>query len=129
MSYCRWSSDDFQSDVYVYESCYGGYATHVAGIRYVFAEPLPSVLSYHDDPTAWFARHEAVSEMIEKAGRRPIGLPHDNETFNDETPGECADRLEKLRALGYNVPQFAIDTLREEAAEQQPADLGARGEN
>lgn len=48
---------------------------------------------------------------------RPIGLPHDGEGFNDATPAECADRLESLRALGYVVPQRAIDALREEAAD------------
>ena len=46
---------------------------------------------------------------------RKIGLPEDGETFNDATAGDCADRLEYLRALGYQVPQYAIDALREEA--------------
>lgn len=49
---------------------------------------------------------------------RPIGLPHDGESFNDKTPGDCANRLEYLRELGYKVPQHAIDALREEADEQ-----------
>ena len=48
---------------------------------------------------------------------RPIGLPHNGAIFDDPTPGDCADRLEHLRALGYRVPQGAIDTLRDEAAE------------
>lgn len=48
---------------------------------------------------------------------RPIGLPHDGESFNDETPGDCANRLEYLRELGYRVPQHAIDALREEAGD------------
>jgi hypothetical protein len=47
---------------------------------------------------------------------RPIGLPHDGESFLDGSPSDCADRLEGLRALGYTVPQYAIDELREEAA-------------
>lgn len=34
-----------------------------------------------------------------------------------ETPGEMADHLEADRAAGYNVPQYAIDRLRKEAAE------------
>lgn len=45
---------------------------------------------------------------------RPIGLPHDGESFNDPSPVDCADRLERLRALGYKVPQRAIDALRGE---------------
>lgn len=31
MSYCRWSSDDFECDLYCYADVRGGYTTHVAG--------------------------------------------------------------------------------------------------
>lgn len=53
---------------------------------------------------------------------RPIGLPFDGETFNDPTPGECADRLTWLRDMGYKVPAYAIRALRieEEEAETEP---------
>lgn len=46
---------------------------------------------------------------------REIGLPMDGKAFNDETAEACAGRLEALRTLGYRVPQYAIDALREEA--------------
>ena len=48
---------------------------------------------------------------------RKIGGPHDGARFNDETPQLCADRLEMLRAAGYNVPDYAIERLRKETAE------------
>jgi hypothetical protein len=118
VSYCRWSSDDYQCDVYVYEDVCGGFTTHVAGGRYVFKEPLPPPVSW--DPQnmqAWFDRHDKVTQMVEDAETQAIGLPHDGESFNDDTAEECANRLEALRALGYNVPQYAIDALREEAAD------------
>lgn len=110
MSYCRWSSNDFRCDVYVYEDCAGGWTTHVAGNRVRRdANDRPIHFDWHQphvtgDYDAWAAENLSA-----------IGLPHDGETFNDPTPGECADRLEALRALGYNVPQYAIDELREEA--------------
>jgi hypothetical protein len=50
---------------------------------------------------------------------RPIGLPHDGETFSDETPQLCAERLEGLRRIGYKVPQYAIDALRAEDADMR----------
>jgi len=115
MSYCRWSSDDFQCDVYVYEDCRGGFTTHVAGVRYVFAEPLLAPVDYRADWDGWWARDRRVSEMVKDAGRQHIGLPHDGKSFNDDTAALCADRLEALRGMGYNVPQRAIDALREEA--------------
>lgn len=43
--------------------------------------------------------------------------PEAGESFNDPTPGDCADRLEALRAKGFNVPQYAIDALRAEQKE------------
>lgn len=43
-------------------------------------------------------------------------------SFNDASPGECADRLTALKAEGFDVPQDAIDTLREEQAEMDRQD-------
>lgn len=119
MSYCRWSSDDFQCDVYVYEDVSGGFTTHVAGNRLVYANPLPPEVPLDRDHFgAWMERHQAVMKMADEATRVEISLPHAGESFNDPTAAACADRLESLRELGYVVPQYAIDALREEAAEQ-----------
>jgi len=52
---------------------------------------------------------------LKRIPMRKIGLPMDGKAFNDGTAEECAGRLEALRALGYRVPQYAIDALREEA--------------
>lgn len=121
MSYCRWSTDDYQCDVYVYGDARGGWTTHVASARYVYKEPLPPMVEF--DPAddagweAWLTRHKTVQRMVDEADRVAIGLPHDGETFNDDTPGECADRLESLLKLGYVVPPDVIQELRQEAAE------------
>ena len=115
MSYCRWSSMDYQCDLYVYEHCDGGFVTIVAKNRVVFAEPLPSEVPFDADHChEWYARHQQVMDLVGRSERRPIGLPHDGESFNDPSPADCADRLERLRALGYKVPQRAIDALRGE---------------
>lgn len=115
MSYCRWSSDDWQCDLYVYE---GGssFVTHVAGNRVVGdipKTPRPT----QDNREAFIAAHQAQMAFMDGCQRAPILLPHAGASFSDATPGECADRLEMLRALGYKVPQYAIDELREEQAQ------------
>ena len=115
MSYCRWSSDDFQCDVYVYADVHGGWQTWVAASRRVYKEPLPPPAPM-SDLKAWMLREKVMRALLDITSLAPIGLPHDGEGFHDDTPGECADRLESLRALGYNVPQYAIDALREEQA-------------
>lgn len=121
MSYCRWSTDDFRCDVYTYESVYGGWRTHVAGLRHTLGDddlpaPVEVVSGDEDSFVRWYRRHQQVMKLINTQEYVPIGLPHDGETFTDDTPGECADRLQWLRGLGYRVPQAAIDALREEAA-------------
>ena len=144
MSYCRFSSMNWRCDVYVYEDVMGGWTTHVAGRRRPFP-PIPDLMSIRlprfggawnkatrrfDYPTRWHAiaarvvfgfvafwhnrLHMASLHLIPL---RPIGLDHDGESFNDGSAEECADRLEYLREMGYKVPQYAIDALKEEAAD------------
>jgi hypothetical protein len=118
MSYCRWSSEDFQCDVYAYESVHGGFMVHVAGNRVIFTEPLPEEVPLGKDSIkAFMDRHQKVMAMVDAAERMPIGLPHDGDDFCENDANACADRLESLRELGYRVPQCAIECLREEAAE------------
>jgi hypothetical protein len=121
MSYCRFSSDDFHCDVYVYESCFGGFITLVAANRVVGDVPKiewPPLVG-PVGPTLLHAQYMAQMDFMKTAKRAHIGLPHDGEEFVDETPGECIDRLESLRVIGYNVPQYAIDALREEQNDKQ----------
>jgi hypothetical protein len=118
MSYCRWSTDDYQCDLYVYKSS-DGWETHVAANRYCLAEPLPAPVPLgrtDAEIRAWVERGRLVSEIIERSTTQPIGLPHDGESYTDPTATACADRLERLRDAGYRVPRFAIDALREEDA-------------
>lgn len=126
MSYCRWSSDNFECDVYVYEHVDGGWTTHVAGNRHVGDCPKVDLVSlmagYQDADEAEKHRRavlmaeqqKAQHEFLSACERRPIGLSRDGETFSSPTPGACADLLEDLMAEGYNVPQYAIEELRAE---------------
>ncbi len=112
MSYCRFSCDDYQCDVYVYEDVNGGYTTHVAKSRIVFNEPLPEKASGVED---WIDRSLKVMKIVERSQRMIIGLPYDGRTFNDEDAEECAYRLISLKDAGYNVPQYAIENLLSES--------------
>ena len=118
MSYCRFSSDDFQCDVYTYADVYGGYTTYVASYKYIFKKPLPPEVDISDSK-AWCKRSVKVGKIVDKAKSVPIGLKYDGACFNDDTAAECADTLEMLREEGYRVPQYAIDALREEAMEEE----------
>lgn len=111
MSYCRWSD----CDVYVYADASGGWTTHVAGRRNAAGKPPPldwtsteTLLASYQAMIQWSKDH---TDMVD------IDLPNAGKSFNDPTPGQCADRLEALRAEGFDVPQYAIDALREEENE------------
>jgi hypothetical protein len=118
VSYCRWSSEDFTCDLYVYASD-DGWVTCVAGMRVVWPDgvlPDPVPLD-PDDVMPWLARSRTVMALLEDVERMPIGLPFDSGVFVDSTPGECADRIEMLRGLGYNCPAGVVAALREEQGE------------
>lgn len=141
MSYCRFSSMNWMCDVYVYESCEGGWMTHVADNRRIFP-PIPDINIMrmptfgrtHDMETRRFSYPSRLHQLAGRAclsfwafwhrqvhmrsldliPSRKIGLAHDGESFSDDGAEECADRLEWLRSEGYNVPQYAIDALRDD---------------
>lgn len=113
MSYCRWSSDGFQCDVYVYESN-EGYTIHVAGNR----RPRRVVDIDFSSQESLAASIKQQRQELDDPTNEPvkIGLSEDGKTFVDPTPGECAERLTWLQGLGYHVPQDVIDDLRDEQA-------------
>ena len=114
MSYCRWSDD---SDVYVYEDVSGGWTTHVAGRRRVDPPAQPSLALLAEGQVFWWMLLERMRRSALDVTGDPmerIAAPSAGESFNDPSPGECADRLERLRAEGLIVPQYAIDDLRDE---------------
>lgn len=122
MSYCRWSSDDFECDIYAFHHVHGTYEVWVASRRHVSDEPKPASVPYpmggtREEMDAFWEFQFNLDKWLEKATQKPIGLPCDGEQFSLSTPLEAAEKMEELKAMGYNVPQRAIDALREEAKE------------
>lgn len=121
MSYCRWSSMDFACDLYIYASVYDCWTIHVAGARYVGPLPdqpsLAKLASGEMSMEEYHAMRDRWSAWTEEHGTTAIPLPHAGGTFNLAGPGECADKVEELIALGYICPDYVVPTLREEQAE------------
>jgi hypothetical protein len=117
MSFCRFSDDDYRSDIYAYESVSGSFEIMVAMNRHANPDPRPNpgpIPTDKADIDAWTKIYLALNNWLGAATVEPIGLGSDGKRFSFSTPGEAADKLEELRASGYNVPQRAIDDLREE---------------
>lgn len=111
MSYCRWS----ECDVYVYEDVTGGWTTHVAGRRNVNGKGPPvtgdtaeEILESYSARAKWLEEH---------TDHENIYLPFSGETFNHDTPQECAENLRMLKDLGYDVPEDVIEELQNEVME------------
>ena len=114
MSYCRWSTDDFQCDLYVYADVNGGYTTHIAKYRYKFKEPLPEIIPFSAEHIpAFVAREAEIMRMIDTAEMELITLPQAGESFNLDKEQTIA-KLEELQKLGYRFPADVIDAIREE---------------
>lgn len=116
MSYCRWSSDDCMCDLYCYESCYGGWTTHVARSRRE-RRPVPSLDYSNSD--VFMETYRSQMEDLKNIKLKPIGLPHDGETFNDETIEKFLERIIYLKSIGYSVPDSVIYNIREEIKESE----------
>lgn len=111
MSYCRWSTDDFQCDLYVYADVSGGWTIHVAGNRPVYKEPLPPPIPFTAETIRpWMERDQIIHRMLEQAERVPIGLPYDGQSFNDDRDGTVAT-LRMLKEAGYQFPHDIIDEI------------------
>lgn len=119
MSYCRWSSDDFQCDLYCYESTDGGWVTHVAGNRIVGDIPKVDHLFGTDDimDGLWFV-HCRQMEFIAAADHVAIGLPFDAMSFRDDTLAGFRARLLMLREAGYRFPDHVLERVDEEMREK-----------
>lgn len=135
MAYCRFSSQDGRCDLYVYAHVDGFWVTDVAGVRQstgapafagaVFAEPAWKGRST-EEIDAEYRRRAALCDEWELANPLvPIDHPDAGQEFRDPTPGDCADRLERLGAAGFEFPRGVIEALREEQAR---IDAGAADE-
>ena len=121
MSYCRWSCDDFKSDIYAWADCSGCYVVCVATKRLIFKDPLPPP---HEpgNTKAWIERNKKVTDMVDGAERNNIGLPFDGMEYREPDLDALIARLKMLKEVGYNVPPWAIESAEQEARDIERGD-------
>ncbi|MGO6879430.1 hypothetical protein ACC734_17120 [Rhizobium ruizarguesonis] len=120
MSYCRWSSDNFKSDVYAYEDASGGYKTHVASNRILGdCPPGPDYSRIREDGRAEHAveAERERSAFLADCGREPINHAYAGRSFIDDDLASFLSRMEDLKAEGFYVPDYVFDVIREEMSE------------
>lgn len=117
MSYCRWSSDNWNCDLYCYEDCHGGWTTHVAGQKkhHPDGKPCPEYV-IDKGPEVFRDTYMAQQAWLDECVHKPIGLPHDGESFNDPDLESFKARLLYLRGVGYSFPDYVLEAVDEEIA-------------
>lgn len=115
MSYCRWSTDDFQCDLYCYEDYIGNFMTLVANYRRELPKNMPPPIPYMPETLdAWLERDRVVRKIVRQSPLIPIGLPHDGECFCDPDLSSFLDRLVQLKGVGYRFPDSVIEQVKAE---------------
>jgi hypothetical protein len=122
VSYCRWSSNNWDCDLYCYEDVSGGWTTHVAGNRIVGEIPKVDTAGFYAeriDAEEYTRQHRAQREFLDTCKRAPIGLMYDGKSFNDPDLESFLMRVLTLREIGYHVPDFVIESIKGEIADEQ----------
>lgn len=120
MSYCRWSSDNFNCDVYAYESCYGVFDIHVAKSRIVGDVPkVDHNLLFEGKADEFMRQNKIQSDFLETCKTEPIGLQYDGESFNEPDLQSFLERMIELKEIGYRIPDYVFDIIKDEINEDK----------
>ena len=120
MSYCRFSSNNFDCDLYCYEDCYGGFTTHVAGNRIKGVSGIPKLPPI--ERGNWKEYDQAYKKQmawLETAEHEEIGLEFDGMRFNDPDLESFLARVKSLKEAGYHVPDFVISSIEHEISHKE----------
>lgn len=114
MAYCRFSSDNWKSDLYIWMG-FSGVEVVVAHSRYIFNAnyPMPS-FDPIDEEFDYKAYNELYALAMKHKDTQQIDLPMAGEFFSFDTGEEAAELLTELQQLGYHVPDGVIEELRDE---------------
>lgn len=114
MSYCRFSSDNWKSDIYCYESDMG-IVINVAATKIDGIPEIPSwgVVSAEEYMEAVKVQSDYMDNH--QSARREIGLPYDGQYFLCGSYQQAYHKLVELKEVGYYVPEYAIANMKEDA--------------
>lgn len=122
MSYCRFSSNDWQCDLYCYMT-EGGFMVHIASTRTVFKEKLPAIVKLEMDanglPTKDYTerlwhRHREVQRIKSESDSVPIGLPYDGQNFFADNIYDFKNTIKMLIDAGYRGTDTLLEAIEEE---------------
>lgn len=117
MALCRFSSDCWRSDVYVYEDASGGVTVHVANNRHVISDDIIAAMptypevgdpDFVDKFVEW---NRAWRQIPKQCPREQITSPVAGKSFNVDNREELSTLLHKLANQQIHVPDFLLDDV------------------
>jgi len=114
MSYCRWSSNNFNCDLYCYHSDWG-FETHVAGGRYrwwvrfcwlLFCKKLKLDNGRTIRYGQWFPKVSLLLHLPRWTWQVKINHECAGKSFTDETEQDMVSRVKQLVNEGFRAPKF-----------------------
>ena len=109
MSYCRFSSANWKSDVYVYDGS-EGITIHIASFRYVgYIPKLPDINEV--TPEEFYEACTKQKKALNKCKQERIDNPLAGTTTYHKTVKSALDELIYLQYEGFFVPGFVINEL------------------
>jgi len=119
MSYCRWSSMDWECDLYIYDA--GEFiSVNVAGRRRKFDETWPRMktnATIDEQFAIWQAQHDwlkAHEDEKEWIDLNTVTPEFAGEGYDIADPDEVADLLVRMRDAGLRFPDGLIEEFREQ---------------
>jgi len=123
MSYCRWSSMDWECDLYIYDSVGDFVSINVAMRRRKFDDTwprMPKDATIEERVAIWSAQHEWMEtheDSQDWIDLNTIAPEFSGENYRITDPAEVADLLTRMRAAGLKFPDGIIEQFLEQAKE------------
>lgn len=117
MSYCRWSTDDYQCDLYVYDHYDGYISINVAGRRRVPSKPLPPKIPLtKDNVDAYLARDKYIRENCYPEDCEWVNVPEKwaGKSFCIYDHEEAAQLVMQMMQDGVVCPKELPQWLRDQ---------------
>ena len=128
MSWCRFSSildSKDTSDLYIYDSVYGGVSINIAGRRRINIREAPQIIyptnsSNESEMKLFFESHLKRMEWLKGHDEfEDIKLPYAGDTRTLDDPEDIYNFLMELRELGYQFPDYVFEYLEEYKLEKK----------
>ena len=120
MSYCRFSTEAFRSEVYVYDDVMGGTTVHVASSRRIGEFPKIPSLSDGLRPEEFVDAYRKAFADVQKLPREEIKSSFAGTSHYFDGPCQARNFLIFLKEEeGFYTPQDCLDALEEACKEEQ----------